>query len=156
MVNSPCWWYLPGKMAIFMGELLVSGRVCLKPGGCTKTGWFWTTLKGLVIVQYYYCSPPGRYKIHWTSGGRSKQPLERVLQHSVYTRGLFLYTIELYRVAVRTTYTCESMRIRVNQQTRMFIVDVFGCAVVAPFCCRGNCQLEPLVEGSGCKRLLTE
>ena len=27
MENPPCSWYLPGKMGIFMGELLVSGRV---------------------------------------------------------------------------------------------------------------------------------
>ena len=27
MENPPFWWYLPGKIGIFMGELLVSGRV---------------------------------------------------------------------------------------------------------------------------------
>ena len=27
MENPPFWWYLPGKMVILMGELLVSGRV---------------------------------------------------------------------------------------------------------------------------------
>ena len=29
MENPPFWWYLPGMMGIFMGELLVSGRVLI-------------------------------------------------------------------------------------------------------------------------------
>ena len=31
MENPPFWWYLPGQMVIFMGELLVSGRVPVCP-----------------------------------------------------------------------------------------------------------------------------
>ena len=30
--NPPFWWYLQGNMKIFMGELLVSGRVTAFPG----------------------------------------------------------------------------------------------------------------------------
>ena len=31
MENPPFWWYLQGNMGIFMGELLVSGRVITNP-----------------------------------------------------------------------------------------------------------------------------
>ena len=31
--NPAFWWYLPGKMGIFMGEMLVSGRVLLHGSG---------------------------------------------------------------------------------------------------------------------------
>ena len=51
MENPAFWWYLPGKMGIFMGELLVSGRVIiiripmkqpvLPPWDSTCNRWIW-------------------------------------------------------------------------------------------------------------------
>ena len=70
MENPPLWWYLPGKMGIFMGEQLVSGR-----GPVFIAVWFdLHRVKGFDLEIIENSFRVASYD-HWRSRGKSQHVL---------------------------------------------------------------------------------
>ena len=94
---------------------------------------------------------PVRYnKIHRTSGGRRKKPLEYFCIQFVQEVSIY------YPVNVRTNYSYKYPYEPTNQDVDSVTFSDVLFVAIAVWIPGGNCQLEPLVEGSGCKRLLTK